>query len=132
MVTFWKSLVQSKLDYCSQLCHHFIMRPKHILAQVAGLQDLYYWDRLQELHVYTQEHRRERYHIIFIWKCLQAMCRVIASTLCRVQGGDGCLAQSNLICSKKSKEVSLLRVQTVQPHHQGPQDTSFTSVWISG
>ena len=79
MMTIWKSLVQSKLDYCSQLWSPSDQASisklegvaRHFTAQVAGLQDLDYWDRLRELHLYSQERRRERYQIIFIWKCLQ-------------------------------------------------------------
>lgn len=79
MLTIWKSLVQTKLDYCSQLWSPNDQAAisklegvaKHFTAQVAGLQDLDYWERLQKLHLYSQERRRERYQIIFIWKCLQ-------------------------------------------------------------
>ena len=38
---------------------------------MAGLEDQDYWERLQSLHLYSQERRRERYRIIFIWKVLQ-------------------------------------------------------------
>ena len=81
MMTIWKSLVQSKLDYCSQLWSPSDQASisklegvaRHFTAQVAGLEDLDYWDRLRELHLYSQERRRERYQIIFIWKCLQGL-----------------------------------------------------------
>ena len=33
------------------------------------MKDLDYWERLSELKLYSQERRRERYAIIFIWKC---------------------------------------------------------------
>ena len=79
MMTLWKTLVQSKLDYCSQLwsptdqasisrlesiCRHFT-------SQIAGLEDSDYWERLHVLRLYSQERRRERYRILFIWKVLQ-------------------------------------------------------------
>ena len=32
------------------------------------LQNLSYWDKLKELHLYSQERRRERYQVIFFWK----------------------------------------------------------------
>ena len=78
MLTIWKTLIQSKIDYCSQLwcptdqasiksleslCRQFT-------SQIEGLGDLDYWTRLKELKLYSQERRRERYRIIFIWKCL--------------------------------------------------------------
>ena len=32
-----------------------------------------YWERLAELHMYSQERRRERYSIIFLWKLAQQL-----------------------------------------------------------
>ena len=33
------------------------------------MRDKDYWERLSELKLYSQERRRERYAIIFLWKC---------------------------------------------------------------
>ena len=78
-MTIWKTLIQSKLDYCSQLWsptdQTSIARlesiSRHFTAQVAGLEGLDYWDRLKTLRLYSQERRRERYRMIFVWKVLQ-------------------------------------------------------------
>ena len=79
MMTIWKSLIQFKLDYCSQLWSPVDQASisrlesvcRHFTAQIAGLGDLDYWERLTALRMYSQERRRERYRIIFIWKVLQ-------------------------------------------------------------
>ena len=79
MMTIWKSLVQSKLDYCSQLwspadqssISKLECIARQFTSQVTGLEDQDYWERLQSLHLYSQERRRERYRILFIWKVLQ-------------------------------------------------------------
>ena len=79
MLTIWKTLVQSKLDYCSQLwcptdqasISSLESISRHFTAQVYGLGELDYWDRLQALRLYSQERRRERYRIIFVRKVLQ-------------------------------------------------------------
>lgn len=79
MMTIWKSLIQPKLDYCSQLWspndQTSILKienvARHFTAQVSGLDDQDYWERLHSLRLYSQERRRERYQIIFIWKVLQ-------------------------------------------------------------
>jgi ribonuclease P/MRP protein subunit RPP40 len=79
MMTIWKSLIQCKLDYCSQLWSPVDQASisrlesvcRHFTAQIAGLGDLDYWERLTALRMYSQERRRERYRIIFIWKVLQ-------------------------------------------------------------
>ena len=83
MVTLMKSLVQPKMDYCSQLWsptdqstvnklesvqHHLISRIRD--TRLAGLN---YWEKLHELRLYSQERRRERYQLIFLWKISQGM-----------------------------------------------------------
>ena len=37
------------------------------------LQGLNYWDKLSDLRLYSQERRRERYQVIFLWKISQGM-----------------------------------------------------------
>jgi ribonuclease P/MRP protein subunit RPP40 len=83
MITLLKSLVQPKLDYCSQLWspsdqlsinklesvqHNLVDRIRDY--RLAGLS---YWEKLQELRLYSQERRRERYQVIFLWKISQGM-----------------------------------------------------------
>ena len=83
MLTLLKSLVQPKMDYCSQLWspsdqssinklesvqHSLISRIKD--PKLSGLN---YWEKLQELRLYSQERRRERYQVIFLWKISQGM-----------------------------------------------------------
>ena len=79
MLTVWKSLIQSKLDYCSQLWSPSDQAnisklegvAKNFTSRVAGMDGLDYWERLSTLGMYSQERRRERYQIIFIWKLSQ-------------------------------------------------------------
>ena len=81
MLTIWKTVVQPKLDYCSVLWspsdQGSISRlesiARHFSAQVSGMEDKDYWERLDELHMYSQERRRERYSIIFLWKLAQQL-----------------------------------------------------------
>ena len=35
--------------------------------------DLNYWEKLSQLNLYSQERRRERYQVIFLWKISQGM-----------------------------------------------------------
>ena len=37
------------------------------------LDNLDYWEKLQELRLYSQERRRERYMVIFLWKISQGL-----------------------------------------------------------
>ena len=81
MLTVWKTLIQSKLDYCSQLwspsdqisISKLESVARSFTARVSGLEELDYWERLKNLGMYSQERRRERYQIIFIWKLSQGL-----------------------------------------------------------
>ena len=86
--TIWKCLVQSKLDYCSQLwspndqtsISKLENVARHFTAQVAGMTGLDYWERLSSLHLFSQERRRERYLIIFMWKVAQGLVQGYSTT----------------------------------------------------
>ena len=88
MMTIWKCLVQSKLDYCSQLWSRndqtsiskLENMARNFTAQVAGMNGLDYWDRLSSLHLFSQERRRERYQIIFMWKVAQSLVEGYSTT----------------------------------------------------
>ena len=79
MLALWKTVVQSILDYCSQLWSPSDQSSISLLegvakaftARVSGMEGLDYWDRLQQLGMYSQERRRERYQLMFIWKLSQ-------------------------------------------------------------
>ena len=81
MMTIWRSLIQTKLDYCSQLWspsdQSSISKVESVArqftSQVAGLENQDYWERLSSLRMYSPERRRERYQIIFVWKVLQGL-----------------------------------------------------------
>ena len=81
MLTTWKSLVLPILDYCSQL---WSPQRKGDIQQIEEIQKSFtrkiplpgrenYWSRLNSLHLYSLERRRERYRIIYIWKILEGM-----------------------------------------------------------
>ena len=79
----FKSLVQPHLDYCSQLwsptSQELINKLEHVQRSLVSrisdrrIQNLSYWDKLRSLRLYSQERRRERYMIIFVWKISQQM-----------------------------------------------------------
>ena len=81
MMTIWKSIIQSKMDYCSQLWSpseqgaigRLESVARNFTSQIDGMEGKDYWERLQELHMYSQERRRERYQIIFLWKVAQGL-----------------------------------------------------------
>ena len=81
MLTLWKTIIQSKIDYCSQLWSPNDQAAisklegvaRSFTAKVANMDGLDYWERLDKLGMYSQERRRERYMVIFIWKLSQGL-----------------------------------------------------------
>ena len=76
MITVWKSLIQSKLDFNSQLwspndqgtINRIESVARHFTSKISGMEGKDYWERLQSLDLFSQERRRERSSIIFLWK----------------------------------------------------------------
>ena len=76
MLVLWNSLIQSRLDYCSQLWSPSLASEiakiedvqRHFTKKIDGMEDFSYHERLKKLNMYSQERRRDRYMIIFIWK----------------------------------------------------------------
>ena len=81
MMTGWTSLIQCHLDYCSQLWSPSDQNSiaslervaRSFTSRIAGMDGLDYCERLQQLGMYSQERRRERYAIIFVWKVSQGL-----------------------------------------------------------
>ena len=79
MLTLWKSLVQSKLKYCSQLwcptdkgsIQRLEMVQRSFIRKISGMTLKNYWEQLEHLKLYSLERRRERYRIIYVWRILE-------------------------------------------------------------
>ena len=81
MITLWKSLVLSRLEYCSQLwcplkkgeIQALEMVQRSFLRKISGMNNLSYWEQLKRLRMYSLERRRERYRIIYVWKVIEKL-----------------------------------------------------------
>ena len=81
MLTLFKSLVLSRLDYSSQLWSPYLV--KHIdqlekiqrsfTKHICGMQSLDYSDRLVFLKLYSLQRRRVCYCIIYVWKIIEGL-----------------------------------------------------------
>ena len=120
MLTIWKGLIQSKLDYTSQLwspsdqgnISKLECVARHFTAKVHGMDGLDYWERLATLNMYSQERRRERYRIIFLWKVAQGLVQGYQATFTSSPRRGRVMQVSPLVNSapasvKKAKESSL-------------------------
>ena len=87
MLTLWKSLVQCKLEYCSQFwsparkgdIQAIEMVQNSFLRKLPAIRHYVILAKLKTLKVYSQERRRERYTIIYIWRMLEGQVPCINS-----------------------------------------------------
>ena len=81
MLTLFKSIVLSRLDYGSQLWSPFLI--KHITQlekvqrsfskHITGMNYMPYHERLKSLGLFSLQRRRGRYCIIYIWKIIEGL-----------------------------------------------------------
>ena len=78
MITFYKSLIRSRLEYCCPLWNPSKVRDiitlesiqRAFTARINGCLHLHYWERLKKLKLMSLQRRRERYIIVLVWKIL--------------------------------------------------------------
>ena len=81
LMTIFKSLILSRLDYCSQLWSPHLIR--HIIQIenvqrsftkiITGMRACSYSDRLSMLRLLFLQRRPERYCIIYVWKIIEEL-----------------------------------------------------------
>ena len=121
MMTIWKSLIQCKLDYTSQLWSPSDQSSigslesvaRHFTSQIDGMSGLDYWERLQALRLYSQERRRERYQIIFIWKVAQGLVHGYHATFVN-SDRRGRQMQVAPLCNQAASSVRKARESSLQ------------------
>ncbi|XP_068223847.1 uncharacterized protein [Palaemon carinicauda] len=78
MLTLYKSMVRSLLEYCCPLWNPQSVSDieelegvqRTFTARIAGSQHLNYWERLKKLSIMSLQRRRERYILLHMWKIL--------------------------------------------------------------
>ena len=79
MMTLWKALIRSRLDYCCQLwspskkgdVQALEQLQRQYIRKISGVQHLTYWQQLKYLSLNSLERRRERYIIMYVWSILE-------------------------------------------------------------
>ena len=98
MVTLWKSIIQPRLDYCSQLWTPVDQESiksiesvqKNFLSRITGTENMNHCKRLKYLYLYSQERRRERYVIIFLWKIAEGLVKGYEIGFSELDNGRRC------------------------------------------
>ena len=81
MLTLYKTLVMSRLEYASQLWSPYLLKHVYLIERVqraftkhiSGMCFLSYSKRLEVLKLYSLQRRRERYGIIYVWKMIEGL-----------------------------------------------------------
>ena len=89
MLTLFKTMVLSKLDYCSPVYHprssvslttKIERFQRSFTRKIDGMNGLDYWLRLKLLRLYSVERRRERFMIVYLFKMLHGFVPNIGIT----------------------------------------------------
>ena len=81
ILTLFKSIVLSRLDYGSQLWSPFLIKhltllekiQRSVTKHITGMNDMPYHERLKSLGLYSLQRIRKRYCIIYIWKIIEGL-----------------------------------------------------------
>ena len=76
MLTLYKSLIRSILDYCSPLWAPVAIGQIQLVesvqrtftSRISNMGELNYWERLKDLHLMSIQRRHERYFMIYMFK----------------------------------------------------------------
>lgn len=76
MKVLWNLMIQSRLDYCSQLWSPSLQSEfnkiedlqRKFTKRIDGMDDMTYRERLKKLKMYSQERQQDRYMLILCWK----------------------------------------------------------------
>ena len=81
MMTLFKSLVLSRLDYASQLWSPHLLKSIYLIEKVkrsftkhiTGIKNKPYDERLKLLNLYSVQRWRDRYQIIYLWSIIEEL-----------------------------------------------------------
>lgn len=81
VMLLYKTYVSPRLEYSSPLWSPHLVKhitkiesvQRTVTSKIQGMEHLNYWERLQQLNMFSLQRRRERYQIIHIWKISQGI-----------------------------------------------------------
>ena len=129
MLTLWKSLILSHVEYCSQLwspstvghTQSLELLQKSFISRIYGMDELSYWEQLETLNLYSLERRRERYQVLYTWKIIEGYVPNFDSTPIVVvenkRRGRSCIPPPLL--SSAPERIKNIRFASLS--HRGPR-----------
>ena len=96
MLTLYKLLVMSRLDYTSQLWSPYLLKHVYLIEKVhraftkhiSGMGYLSYSKRLEVLKLCSLQRRRERFGIIYVWKIVEGLVPNLSLALSLIIGEE--------------------------------------------
>ena len=81
VLLLYKTYVRPRLEYGCAVWSPHLMKDinsieavqRSVTAKIEGLENMNYWERIDELGLYSLQRRRERYQIIHMWKIFKAI-----------------------------------------------------------
>ena len=81
MLTLFKSLILSRLDFASQLWSPYLLKHIYLIEKVqraftkhiTGMRNFSYSKRFEILKLYSLQRTRERYSIIYVWTIIEGL-----------------------------------------------------------
>ena len=126
MKTLWTSIIQLRIDYCSQLWSPYkagdILKlenlPRSFTCKITNIASLPPWERMKALHMQFIQRIHERYKILYTWKVIKGIAPDIGiTTYISTRHGRVCHIP-------KLKNQSRCAIQTLREnslHVKGPQ-----------
>ena len=122
MLTLFKSIVPSRLDYDSQLWLPFLI--KHITQlekiqrsftkHITEMNDMPHHEQLKSLGLYSLQRRKESYCIIYIWKISEGLAPNFSNPI--TSTFSGCRARSCIISHVYVGRVGTLAYNSFRWH----------------
>ena len=139
MLTLFKALVMSPLDYGCQLWSPYLIKHINLVKKVqrsftrsiSGMKGLSYLERLTVLKLYFLQRRRERYIIIYVWKILEGLVPNLFPTICTKESdrrGRTCITSHINVGRLGALEYNSFRWHAIRLFNQLPSFLRNVSV----
>jgi len=114
MITLFKAMVRSKLEYCCPVWDPAAIGDiqtiesvqRNFTRRISSCKGLNYWERLAKLKLMSLQRRRERYSIIHVWKILNGRAPNDIGMAFKDHPRHGTIAKMAPLNNKSQKSVA--------------------------